>query len=439
LTRDDGADFPLQSNLNPSESYPMFTILGSDGKEYGPATAEQIREWLAARRATLDTQARRADSAEWHRLGDFPEFAPLPGAATPPPPPAGEPAAQAPLTPQRFVFTGEWTEYFKIWIVNVLLTIVTLGIYAAWAKVRKRRYFHANTSLMGHSFEYLADPVRILYGNLIVGGAFLLYSLSGAISPFIQLPLALVLAVLVPWFIVRAYAFNARNTAWRGLRFQFAGTYGEAAKVFLLWPLLTLPTLGLIIPFVFRKQKEFVVTRHGYGTTRFEFTGRTEDFYKFYGIAALFFLPLIACYVTIFAVMIAAGLKRGQPPPPALGAVGLLFFLALPLAIVGGFYLRSRLFNYVWNHTSLAGHRFVADMRGVDLFVLHLVNSLVTFFTLGLLHPWAAVRTVRYELGCLQFVPAGSMDAFVAGAQPPPSAIGDVATDFFNIDLGFGV
>ena len=33
----------------------------------------------------------------------------------------------------RIVFTGKASEYFGIWIVNVLLTILTLGIYSAWA------------------------------------------------------------------------------------------------------------------------------------------------------------------------------------------------------------------------------------------------------------------------------------------------------------------
>jgi len=37
----------------------------------------------------------------------------------------------------KFVFHGTGREYFKIWIVNLVLTIATLGIYAAWAKVRR--------------------------------------------------------------------------------------------------------------------------------------------------------------------------------------------------------------------------------------------------------------------------------------------------------------
>ena len=66
-------------------------------------------------------------------------------------------------TPQvvrhRPQFTGRAGEYFGIWFVNLLLSIVTLGIYSAWAKVRTERYFYGNTSLAGANFEYLASPI----------------------------------------------------------------------------------------------------------------------------------------------------------------------------------------------------------------------------------------------------------------------------------------
>lgn len=74
----------------------MFTIIGGDGKEYGPVTAEQIRAWIAAGRANLDTKARREGDSEWRRLGEWPEFA----AGSPLVPPVMEttgPAAGTPL------------------------------------------------------------------------------------------------------------------------------------------------------------------------------------------------------------------------------------------------------------------------------------------------------------------------------------------------------
>ena len=62
----------------------MFTIIGGDGKEYGPATAEQLRSWINAGRANLETKAKLAGETEFRRLGDFPEFG---GPATPAEPP----------------------------------------------------------------------------------------------------------------------------------------------------------------------------------------------------------------------------------------------------------------------------------------------------------------------------------------------------------------
>jgi hypothetical protein len=101
----------------------MFTIIGSDGKEYGPVTADQIRQWMAENRLTRDMKARPVGATEWQRIGDLPEFAPPPPAAADPGSAspdgtAGTPAAptlsSAPGAPERIEFTGEWSEYFRI-------------------------------------------------------------------------------------------------------------------------------------------------------------------------------------------------------------------------------------------------------------------------------------------------------------------------------------
>jgi uncharacterized RDD family membrane protein YckC len=63
----------------------MFTILGGDGKEYGPATLAQIRAWTASGRANLETQAKLAGDTAWRRLGDFPEFGGMVDSSVPPP------------------------------------------------------------------------------------------------------------------------------------------------------------------------------------------------------------------------------------------------------------------------------------------------------------------------------------------------------------------
>ncbi|MDR1854861.1 MAG: DUF898 domain-containing protein, partial [Azoarcus sp.] len=51
-----------------------------------------------------------------------------------------QPAADEAVVEHRLQFTGSGGEYFRIWIVNLLLSILTLGIYSAWAKVRREQY-----------------------------------------------------------------------------------------------------------------------------------------------------------------------------------------------------------------------------------------------------------------------------------------------------------
>ena len=90
---------------------------------------------------------------------------------------AREEEARQGIARYRPEFRADPREYFRIWIVNLALTIATLGVYSAWAKVRKLRYFHASTVLAGSAFGYHADPLRILRGRIIAAvlvGAYLL-------------------------------------------------------------------------------------------------------------------------------------------------------------------------------------------------------------------------------------------------------------------------
>ena len=141
-------------------------------------------------------------------------------------------------------FTGKASEYFRIWIVNICLSVVTLGIYSAWAKVRRKRYFYGNTLLEDAAFEYLADPKAILKGRIVVVAAFAVYSLAGQINPLAGLAMALVVLGALPWLIVRASRFNAVNSAHRNVRFDFRAGYGEMARLLTL-PIVLVPlTLG---------------------------------------------------------------------------------------------------------------------------------------------------------------------------------------------------
>src|SRR5687768_8135612 len=143
--------------------------------------------------------------------------------------------------PVRFVGTG--SEYFRIWIVNLLLTIVTLGIYSAWAKVRRLKYMYRNTQIADSSFDYHGSPVAILKGRLVALVLLIAYNFSFKLSLIAGIITVAVLAAIFPWLIRQSLRFRARYSSYRGIHFQFVGALAEIY-------LIAAPLIIFIVPFV---------------------------------------------------------------------------------------------------------------------------------------------------------------------------------------------
>ncbi len=96
------------------------------------------------------------------------------------------PPARNPLLGRihHFQFHGSASEYFGIWIVNILLMIVTFGLYAPWAKVRRLRYFYGNTELIKRRFDFTGIPHKILLGRLIAIGIYVAISVVSNYEPY---------------------------------------------------------------------------------------------------------------------------------------------------------------------------------------------------------------------------------------------------------------
>ena len=159
--------------------------------------------------------------------------------------PIAQPAAQAVPRKVTMKFTGSAGEYFRIWIVNAALTIVTLGIYSAWAKVRTRRYFYANTILDGQPFDYTAKPGTILKGHAIVGGAIIVINILSKVTPIIGALVTGAAWCAVPFLLYKAHRFKARNSVYRNIRFRFLVDVMDAYKAYGFIPLFVI--LGLLI------------------------------------------------------------------------------------------------------------------------------------------------------------------------------------------------
>ena len=201
------------------------------------------------------------------------------------------------LTP--IVFQGKASEYFGIWIVNLLLSLVTLGVYSAWAKVRRKKYFYNNTLIDNVGFDYHANPIAILKGRVIAFVLFALYVYGKGSSPILAGVLVLLFFLALPWLIVRGSLFNSRNTSHRGLRFDFVGTVNKAARVFIGLPILSILTLGLAVPYVTHERSQFMMSNHRFGLSQFDMSRVVKSFYKVYLICLIIPITIIGILAAI--------------------------------------------------------------------------------------------------------------------------------------------
>ena len=350
-----------------------------------------------------------------------------------PPPSQARPPGRAAIE-RPFEFHGDAREYFRIWVVNLALGIVTLGLYSAWAKVRSERYFYGNTRLDGVPFEYLAKPWPILKGRLIAFVLFGGYVLAGQFSLKLQLALAGVIALLAPWLLVRGAAFRARYSSWRGLRFRFETDYRQAYVRYLVLAIPIVLTLGLLLPYVKFKQKQFFVERHHFGGRAFGFGATAGAFYPPYLIAWAVMVGWVILIALGAAAFIASISRSGHPPAQWFG-------LAVTVPMYAGYFavwafLAAALANVLYNHVALGPHRFRSSLKGSHLFGLYLGNTLAILLSAGLLIPWAKVRLARYRAESLCLLAAGDLADFRAEAGNDIDATAAEMDGLFDIDIG---
>lgn len=384
----------------------------------------------------LPSAAAPPDTATSEPSPPVPDLAPPLEAELPEPPPLPPEATEAnPRTTATFEFHGQEGEYFRIWIINTLLTLLSLGLFSAWAKVRKRRYLRGNTRLLGQAFHYTANPWRILVGNLIVATIFLTYSFFGAVYPAARVAAIVIGILMLPWVVVRSLAFNANNTLYRGMRLRFRSGLAEAFVVYLVLPVLFVFSLGLYYPAWLRRKQVFVTDNHRFGDAFFSFHGQNGPFYRAVMIGGLIALGgLMTLGLSIGAI---TALQEGVPPAQSLILAGTVLFYGSAL-FTCRHYIYPRVFNHIWNHTQLDENRFSARMAPGHWMKLQWTNLLAIIGSCGLAYPWATIRTTRYTLSCLSFnlTDAAALDRIDTMGAVTGSAVGESAAEFVGVDFG---
>ena len=324
-------------------------------------------------------------------------------------------------------FRGTAKEYFGIWIVNTMLKVITLTAYSAWAKVRKRRYFAENIYLDGEPFEYLASPGALFRGWLVAALVFVLYTVAERFSVVLSGVLGLMITLFIPWVVVKSQIFNARNTAYRNIRFSFAPNYSEAYGVLLGYWFLAMITLGILAPYAIYRQNRFFVENRSYGATPFRFNATAGDFYVIFLKMTLWLLCGIIV-VTIAGVLMFMAEQKN-----------LIIVLGLSAYLMVFAYYKTAVMNLVWNHTELGELSFHSSMAPLTVFWLYLSGAVGVVLSLGLLFPWASVRLTNYRCETLAVRSREGIGQFVADTTPVTvGALGEEIGDMFGWDMEIG-
>jgi uncharacterized membrane protein YjgN (DUF898 family) len=351
-------------------------------------------------------------------------------------------APQAPAVRHELRFEGSGGEYFKIWIVNLALTIATLGIFSAWAKVRSKRYFYGNTWLADDNFDYHGAPLRILLGRLIALALLLGYTATLYFVPVMRFIWVIFFAFAAPWLLNASLRFNARNSSYRNVRFNFEGSYGEAFGVYVLWGVFAIVTLFTTYPLARRARDQYNINNHTFGSKHFQAEIPGWSMYKIYLLALLISMGILMIGLLLSTGLLAAtGLnaKSIDPKQPfpmvkfvlAFGSIYALLFLTMTT------FVGTKVFNLVLNHTVLADrYRFEASLSSLSMIWLLMSNLVLTLVTLGLFYPWAAVRTARYRCEHIAITGPAATEDFMSEVAVSTGAIGEEIAGFFDFDIG---
>ncbi|MFN4251177.1 YjgN family protein [Deinococcus sp.] len=364
-------------------------------------------------------------------------------------PSAGTHAALV-VTAYPVSFTGSAGEYFRLWIVNAALTVVTLGLYLPWARVRNRQYFYGHTWVDGHNFEYRADPRRLLRSYLLVGALFLAYVLTSESESlgWVSVLIALLFLGLYPWLVAQSMRFQAVNTVHRGLRFHFDGRVRDAYVAYGAANVAAAVSGGLALPWAWFMQRRYQLDHLRYGSARGLFRGDVAPMY----LIALTALGVLAgaglllgvpAVVAVVAWMAAQGFELDSLNWMGAGLFGVFFVAAayvilLALQGVAWQYVRAATMRYVLNNAELGGVvRTGATFNPWQVVWISVSNGVAQVLTLGLATPWADIRRSRYLLRGVTVRAIVPLDEFAGRRGGPESALGEAATELLDIGLGF--
>ncbi len=384
-------------------------------------------------------------------------------------------------------FSGSGGEFFRVWIVNLLLTIVTLGFYTPFARRRTAQYFYSHTLVGNSPLEFTAQQRKMVFGFLllvVIYGAFNLAAETGqdaAVALFL-----LAGAALAPYFWASAMRFRLSATRWRGVRLQFSASWAEVYKA--SWPVFAMALVWIAVVAAFAawtgdapaggaaaarllpkvpalawllavggliasvlciirlefNYKSLLVTRAYVGAQAGRWKPAYGDFVRIWAATLGMFLGGALLFAVLAGLAVGGSLAAATSGKP-LQAGTIIAFLVGGIAFIFGLFLISaparayreaRMFKLVWNNVGVSTvARFKCKLRAKRYVMLRVRNMFLTLLTLGFFRPFAMVSEYRMKTESVTLHVKGGLDQLVGQLARQQGGLGDAVADAVGLDL----
>ncbi|MBI3514541.1 MAG: DUF898 domain-containing protein [Proteobacteria bacterium] len=313
------------------------------------------------------------------------------------------PATAAVAQHEHPVLIARLGPLFRLFYVNLIGTILTLGIYRFWAKTRMRRYVWSHVVVGGEGFEYTGTGKELLFGFLkalvVLAPPLVLLGITELLldDPWSSIVRGAQYVALVLLFIAGSYAarrYRMSRTRWGGIRFHQSGSPWRYAGIYLKGGVLSALTLGLYAPYLRMQLTAYETSNLHFGSEPFGFSGTGRDLFKRWLIAWL---------------------------------------LAVPTLMLSILRYRAAEYRYVAAHTRLANLQFATTVRGRNLFAYYLVNGLILVLSLGILFPILIRRRIGFW--CRWMTLDGAIDLAAIRQVPIELRSGEGLANFLDMDF----
>lgn len=306
---------------------------------------------------------------------------------------------------------GEGGKYFGILIVNLIFTILTLGLYYPWARAKNFQYLYGETEFAGSRFQFHGTGNEMFKGFIkaiaivfVLGAVYNLSIMSknGGIIVIGALVYALGLLTIIPLAIHGGLRYRMSRTSWRGIHLGYRGNLRELFGIWFKGFLLTVLTLGIYGSWFNISLTRYLLDNVRLGNVKFRYEGDGSEY---------FWLNVKGFILTI-----------------------------LTFGIYSFWYARN-VNHYYFNNTKLdqdgATSDFKSNLTAGDIFITGITNYFLIVFTLGIGTPWAILRQMRMTINNLELTGPFDPEAVVQTEEDYSDATGDDLLDSLDIGLDF--